>query len=393
MREKIEKILDLPGKGPVTIRLARVQDMRRIQMLYTEIYGASYSVSLITDREKMRYAIESDSYYWLVAEFQNRIIGSLVYAMDLKDRISKAFGAVVSQEFRKHDLAYTMMKLVLDDITQKKNLVDLVYATTRTASSAPQRLTESLGFVKLGIFPNTHKVYENETHCLTAYYTENSLKKRKPKPVIISEVLPFYEIILKQLRLDRPKVENAGTVFSDRNQKIPLIEFETITAADFVKRRFKQISQTDFFLSTYMPFHEPNLIFVSRDGKTELYLHYYPKDKYSVIMGGFTDRDPTIVLESAAGKLREMDMAYLEILIDAYHPAFQRMAIDARFIPTGYFPCAKKVGNRRYDCIAFSRTFDILDFRNVRIISLYRNILKEYLKLWRENYIEVVFKK
>ena len=57
-----------------------------------------------------------------------------------------------------------------------------------------------------------------------------------------------------------------------------------------------------------------------------------------------------------------------------------------------YFPCAKKVGNKRYDCIAFSRTFDVLDFRNVKIISLYKNFLREYLKLWRENYIELVFK-
>lgn len=393
MRDKIEKTLNLPGKGPVIIRLAKTQDMRRIQMLYAEIYGASYSVSLITDREKMRSAIENDNYYWLVAEYQGRIIGSLVYAMDLKDRISKAFGAVVSQEFRKHDLAYTMMKLVLDDITHGRNLVDVVYATTRTASSAPQRLTESLGFIKLGIFPNTHKVSENETHCLTAYYTENSLKKRKSKPKIIPEVAPFYEIVLKQIKLDKAKIEDFKTVYSDHNQKVPVMEFESVTAAEFVKRRFKEIKQTDFFLSTYMPFHEPNLIFVSKDAKTELYLHYYPKDKYSVIMGGFTDKDPTVVLESAAAKLREMDMAYLEILIDAYSPAFQRMAIDARFIPTGYFPCAKKVGNKRYDCIAFSRTFDILDFRNVKIISLYRNILKEYLKLWRENYIEVVFKK
>jgi RimJ/RimL family protein N-acetyltransferase len=94
-------------------------------------------------------------------------VGSLVYALDLYYRNSKAFGAVVSQEFRKLDLAYTMMKLVLDDITHNKDLVDLVYATTRTANYAPQKLTESLGFIKLGIFPNTHKVQDNETHCLT----------------------------------------------------------------------------------------------------------------------------------------------------------------------------------------------------------------------------------
>jgi len=393
MREKIEKIVEIPDKGNVIIRLARTNDMRRIQMLYAEVYGASYSISIITDRDKMRRAIEDDDYYWLVAEYQNRIIGSLVYAVDIKERLSKAFGAVVSQEFRKHDLAYTMMKLILDDITQKKKIVDVVYATTRTASSAPQRLTESLGFIKLGIFPNTHRVSENETHCLTAYYTENALKRRKKNPVIISEIEPFYDIVLKQIKLDKAKIENFATEFTQNNQKIPIIDLEMITAPSFVKKRFKNIKQSDFFLSTFMPFHEPNLIFITPDGNTEVYLHYNLKDKYSVIMGGFTDKHPSVVLNSISQKLNDMNMSYLEILIDAYSPEYQRMAIDARFIPTGYFPCAKRIGNKRYDCIVFSRTFEILDFRNVKIISLYRNILREYLKLWRENYIEVVFQK
>jgi len=391
-KKKIEKIINIPQKGNVIIRLAKVQDMRRIQVLYAEVYGGSYSITLITDKEKMRYAIENDNYYWLVAEFENRIIGSLVYAIDLKDRLSKAFGAVVSQEFRKHDLAYTMMKLVLDDITQNKDMVDVIYATTRTANPAPQRLTESLGFIKLGIFPNTHKVSENETHCLTAYFTENALKSRKLKPVFIPEIKPFYDIVLKQIKLDNPKIQDFKTIYSDHKNKIPSLQFEIITAPSFIKNRYKRIKQEGFFSSTYMPFHEPNLIFITPDGETEIYIHYNQKDKYSVIIGGFTNIDMTVVLENISRKLNEMNMAYLEVIVDAYHPQYQRMAIDARFIPTGYFPSLKKVGNKRLDCIIFSRTFEILDFRNVKIISLYRNILKEYLKLWRENYIEVVFK-
>ncbi|MGC8729113.1 MAG: GNAT family N-acetyltransferase, partial [Elusimicrobiales bacterium] len=165
----LTKNIGIEGKGNVLIRPAKLMDARRIQVLYTEVYGSSYSISIITDPDKMKRAIESDEYYWLVAEYNNKIVASLVYSLDFKGRISKAFGAVVSEEFRKHDIAYTMMKLILDDITQNQNLVDVIYATTRTTSYAPQKLTESLGFLKLGIFPNTHKVSENETHCFTAY--------------------------------------------------------------------------------------------------------------------------------------------------------------------------------------------------------------------------------
>jgi RimJ/RimL family protein N-acetyltransferase len=391
--KKIETIIRTKGNPDVVIRLARVQDMRRIQMLYAEVYGGSYSIPIVTDREKMRHAIENDEYYWLVAECQGRVVGSLVYAVDLRYRNSKAFGAVVSQEFRKHDLAYTMMKLVLDDITHISKLVDVVYATTRTANYAPQRLTESLGFIKLGIFPNTHKVQDNETHCLTAYFTERALQCRRKRTSIIPEVEPFYDIVRRQINLDKPQVKDVKGMYSDHKQKIPLLNFETITAPEFVRNRYRKTRHNSFFEHIVMPFHEPNLILITPDQGTEVYLTYNQKDKYSVVVGGVTDQKSfAVVLESVAQKVSQMNMAYVEVIIDAYSPHIQRDALDARFIPSAYFPCAKRMGDRRYDCIVFSRTFDILDFRNVKIISLYKNFLREYLKLWRENYIELVFK-
>jgi RimJ/RimL family protein N-acetyltransferase len=391
--KKIEKIIKSEGKPDVVIRLAKIADMRRIQMLYAEVYGGSYSVSIVTDKEKMRRAIEDNEYYWLVAECQGRVVGSLVYALDLYYRNSKAFGAVVSQEFRKLDLAYTMMKLVLDDITHNKDLVDLVYATTRTANYAPQKLTESLGFIKLGIFPNTHKVQDNETHCLTGYFTEGALQRRRARPRIIPEVEPFYEIVRKQVNLDRAQVKDVQGDYSDHKIKIPLLNFEAITAPEFVKNRYRKMKSNSFFEHIFMPFHEPNLILITPDQGTEVYLTFNQKDKYSVVVGGMTnEKSFAVVLESVAQKVSQMDMAYVEVIIDAYSPSIQRDSLDARFIPSAYFPCAKRMGGKRYDCIVFSRTFDILDFRNVKIISLYKNFLREYLKLWRENYIELVFK-
>lgn len=391
--KKIEQTLKNEGKPDIIIRLARVPDMRRIQVLYAEVYGASYPISLVTDKDKMRRAIENDSYYWLVAECEGRIVGSLVYALDISDLLAKAFGAVVSKDYRKLNLAYTMMKLVLDDITHVRKLADVVYATTRTASHAPQKLTESLGFIKLGIFPNTHKVSENETHCLTAYFTEEALKKREPKPNLVKEIVPFYGLVRRQLNLEEPAVTEVKSLYQENRHMIPPLPLETITAPTFIKNRFKTLKNNSFFEHSYMPFHEPNLLFITPDQSTEVYLNYSRKDKYSVIMGGFTkEKSATVVLESIARKLYEMGMAYIEIILDAYTPQLQREALDARYIPSGYFPCIKKSGNKRYDCIVFSRTFEVLDFRNVKLLSLYKNFLREYLSLWREHYIESAFR-
>ncbi|MDA8131247.1 MAG: GNAT family N-acetyltransferase [Elusimicrobia bacterium] len=390
--KKIEHVIKTDGKPDIVIRLAKVQDMRRIQMLYAEVYGGSYSIPIVTDKDKMRSAIENDDYYWMVAECESRVIGSLVYAVDLLYRNSKAFGAVVSQEYRKHDLAYMMMKLVLDDITKNKDLVDLVYATTRTANHAPQKLTESLGFIKLGIFPNSNRLQYNETHCLTGYFTDKAMRLRRRTPRIIPELAPFYEIVRKQVKLEDAEILDVKGDYSDHKVKIPLLNFEAITAPEFVKNRWKKTVSNSFFEHTFMPFHEPNLILITPDQGTEVYLTFNQKDKYSVVVGGVTnEKSFAVVLESIAQAVNQMDMAYVEVIIDAYAPEAQRDALDARFIPSAYFPCGKRMEAQRYDTVVFSRTFDILDFRNVKIISHYKDFLNEYLKLWRENYIESAF--
>jgi len=392
--KKIEQVVkNAEGRPDIHIRLARPADMRRIQMLYTEVYGGNYGISLITDKERMRRAIENDDHYWMVAECEGRVIGSLVYALDIQDRIAKAFGAVVSKEYRKLDLAYTMMKLVLDDITHTQKLMEVVYATTRTANYAPQKLTESLGFIKLGIFPNTHKVSENETHCLTAYFTEEALKRREARPNLIKEILPFYELVRKQIKLEEASVTEVKSLYQENRQAVPPLPMETITAPSFIKDRFKHLKSNSFFEHSYMPFHEPNLLFITPDQSTEVYLNYNQKDKYSVVVGGVTkEKSATVVLESIARKLNEMNMAYIELILDAYTPQLQREAMDARYIPSAYFPCVKRSGGKRYDCVVFSRTFQVLDFRNVKLISLYKNFLREYLSLWREHYIESAFR-
>ncbi|MCK5583113.1 MAG: hypothetical protein KAI33_04950, partial [Elusimicrobiales bacterium] len=388
--KKTEKIIKIKDKPDIVIRLAKISDMRRIQMMYAEVYGVNYSIPLIIDKDLMRAAIENDQYYWLVAETNSRIIASLIYVVDDKRRLAKAFGAVVSREYREHDLAQTMMKLTLDNITKKRNLVDLIYATTRTTNVAPQRLTASLGFLKLGVFPNTHKVYENETHCLTAYYTEKVWAKRKKTPVIIKQILPFYQLVQKQIELEEPKIKEIKKDLSEDKKK-KILEFEIIKAPNFIKDRFSKTKGTSFFRRIFMPFHEPNLLFITPDQSTEVYLTYSDKDKYSVILGGTTSEEADVVLESVSRVLNNMNMAYVEVVLDAYEPELQYKAMMARYIPSGYFPCAKKVGDKRHDCVVFSRTFEALDLSNVKVTSLYKNFLKEYVRLWEKMYISSAF--
>ena len=94
----------------IKLRPARIEDARRIQVLYAEVYGQHYTIPIVYDRGLMCRAIEGDSHFWLVAEHKGRIIASLVYSVDIRARIAKALGAVVSKQYRKNNLANMMMK-------------------------------------------------------------------------------------------------------------------------------------------------------------------------------------------------------------------------------------------------------------------------------------------
>ena len=390
-------VLDGPAGQNIYIRNARPEDMRRIQVLYAEVYGPKYPMSIIYDRARMRRAIESDRYYWLVAECQGRIIGSLVYEVDLPQKIAKAFGAVVSKEFRKNNLANTMMEAILKEITASR-LVQTVYATTRTVTTAPQQLTENLGFAELGIFPNAHKVFEHETHCLAAFFVPEALKARKRPPVMIPELEPFYRLVGRELDLGKAVFRDlpAEAKAKHKNSGVEpaLLNFEVISSApNFIKNRYKKTGNSGVFSNVYMHFHEPNLILVTPDQSTEIFISHGAMDRYSVIMGGSTPlTDLSLILNSAAKTLNDMGVGYIELLVDAYSPEIQWQALNARFLPSGYYPAMRKVGSKRWDYIIFSRSFEMLDFRNVRMMSAYRQFLKEYLKIWQKLYIDLAFK-
>ena len=387
--------LQLPGGDRLLLRRAQVSDLRRIQMLYAEVYGPNYPMAIISDAALLRAAVTSREYFWLVADRQGRIMASLIYELDPGQRLAKAFGAVVSKEYRKQNLAVTMMEMIHRRLTGRGGPVDAVYATTRTVTLAPQHLTENLGFAKLGIFPNAHKVFEHETHCLAAYFVPGALRRRRTPPELLEELEPFYRLVQRQLKLGKAVFRRRADQAELRQPAPPqpLLRFEEITAPEFIRRRFARTRNTGLFANAWVPFHRPNLLLLTPDQSTEVFLCHGKQDQYGVILGGRTRvAEAALVLNSVAQRLAEMGVRYIEFIADAYSPGLQEQALHARFLPSAYFPAYRKVGVRRWDYIVFSRSFEMLDFRNVHLTSDYRAFLKEYMKLWQSLYLDAAFR-
>jgi len=400
MKEKQEEFF-VPGKDGRTIKIRppRIEDARRIQVLYSEIYGSNYPMPIIYDRDRLLATIASPDFFWLVGEDNGRIIGSIMYEIDRPQHMGKALGAVVSREYRQLNLANTMMRLLLDKITEA-DLADIVYAATRTITTAPQHMTLKLGFTPLGIFPNAHRVFESETHTLACHLNPKAWHKRQTPVRILKEVLPFFQLAQKELMkrgldLGKPEVlSDYGSPAQTKALKKPPIEFEIIQAPHFVQNRYTKLKKNGPFTNIYVPFHEANMLLVSRDQKTEIFVHHEDLDRYAVIMGGRTDvEDVSLLFESISMALTHTNTSYIELLIDAYSPHVQWNAINSRFLPSAYFPAMHLDNGKRWDYIVFSRSFQMLDFRNVTLIPGFRGFLKAYMKIWRDIYVNSAFKR
>lgn len=94
------------------------------------------------------------------------------------------------------------------------------------------------------------------------------------------------------------------------------------------------------------------------------------------------------MLEQAAQTLHELGARYLEFIIRADQLQKIDLAIQSSFIPCAYFPAMQNAGDQRHDFVAFSRSYETLNFRNIRLEGVNRELLSQYLDLWKEISLE-----
>ena len=376
------------GSGKrVLISPATQDDVLRIRWLYHRVYGGSYPFSLVYDPRECSKAIESDRYLWFLAREGEQVVGSVIFTVDHGIFLGKVFGGVVAEEFRGHNLMERMLAFGLDIIVRRLALARSVYSTTRTVNLAPQRLVEKAGFLKLGVFPNAHKVQRSETHTLAVYYGEGVLEGKRKTPRLPLILKSFFSIVRRETGLPDAEYLDLSIPADDRS---PETAFEVIQAPQFILRRFQEVKAKGGLLLDFFPFHEPNLLLLSPDGKTEIYVYRSTKDGHCVLNGARSANLPVrSLLDHGANFLEGMGVRYLEALIDACDAETLAHALGARFLPSAYYPAMRwdAKGRDCRDYVVVSRSLAVLDFKGIKLQPAYADYLREYFKLWRELHV------
>ncbi len=373
------------------IRLATTGDAFEISMLYHEVYGGTYPDPLMCNVSRIKSFVAEFKGIWVVIENDGKLIGSVVYEVNARHRIGRVFGAVIIKEHRRLGLLEKAMlqgdQYVLNDL----KLVDIIYATTRTVTPAPQLVARKLGYKNLGIFPNVRKTDKYETHCLTAKFGKGILDGKSKGYKLHPEIADIYELVKEDCRL--PDVEIAATedyLSEPQDNDIPCLE--VIDAPGFVSYRFKQLIEEGKLLSNFLPFNSPNCVLTSPDQEIELFLYLSEVDKYSIIIG--TKHPETMnfskILEAASQMLHSKNSRYIEIIARASKVKEIHQITEADFIPCAYFPAFQLHENKRYDFVVFVKTFEVLNFRGLKFEGLNKDFGIVYYKKWKGRFVKPI---
>ena len=253
----------------ITFRHAGKDDALGISNLYQNIYEGTYPDPTMKDLRLLKGVLSTNEYCWFIGEKNNEVVASVVYRVDVKNRLSKVFGAVVSPECRGHGTTQKLMVAGYEFMRQEATPVEVVYATTRTVSFEPQKLTANLGYKKLGVFPNVHKTDSYETHCLTAHFSKEALDKRFTDFALHPQIQPIYEIVRRECGLAPLRTATVEYTTTAEAKHPP--KLETIGAPLFVRHRFLDEKVTMDEHEWFFPFHEPNLLLTAPDQSVEIF--------------------------------------------------------------------------------------------------------------------------
>jgi hypothetical protein len=82
--------------------------------------------------------------------------------------------------------------------------------------------------------------------------------------------------------------------------------------------------------------------------------------------------------------LNGLGARYLEFIMRADDLENIDAVLTSKFIPSAYFPAMHREEEGRYDFVVFSRSFEILNFRDLSLEGINQKFMLQYFNLWKE---------
>jgi hypothetical protein len=374
------------------LRKANFIDMASILQLYSSAYEGMYPDATFNDVNQLKASLSKEgTSIYVATDNMNKVVASILFLYDKKNLLAKAGAAVVDPICRGQKLTQKLINYGIEDLNNSTHGLRVLYITARTVHKAAQILTINMGFKQLGIFPNVHKALDYETHALAAMFFDNVLDQRHTQFEQHPKVLPLFNIVRENI--DLPEMKEA-LIWDKKNYYGEVPCLEVIEAPEFVKNRMRNLVKEKAVDLAFFPFHTPTLLITSPNQSIEVFAYVNEVDQHCVITGCNIDKEVsfTDLFLKVSNILRDRGIRYIEVILRANRLNIIDKITKAKFLPCGYVPSFQLEGDKRYDYVVFSRSYEILDFNNLELTGANQKYLKNYIELWEETFLGSHFK-
>jgi RimJ/RimL family protein N-acetyltransferase len=313
-------------------------------------YPEALDPAWINDKARSRnviWKVVTDTRY-------DSVVGSGTVLLDRENQRAYVRGVMIDPEYQKYKIGSKVLVNTFREIIQNyRDVIKIFWSESRTAHSGSQKIAEDSGFFPVGFLPNKDIFLEKrESDLLLVLYAMNALKMRRRNPQIIPEVLPVYEVIAKQYRLEPIVPVVVPPIHRNGHQVKPYCKVDR-----------------------YGYHHH---IFCAYGEKLKLKVN--PRTQVAEEASFSPDIEP-VILNALVGKALASlgHLYYVEFYASAYRPAIQRVFADLGFKATGYIPGWDLVDGQREDAIIMSRVKEYPPLSNMDLTDKSKRLVNAVL--------------
>lgn len=308
----------------LVISIAEPKDAPEIKRIIKETYKGTYPYKKIEDEKELSKLIESEAHTWFIFKVEDRVIGTLGYTFDFKNKKGKSYGLILKKEFHgKISIKNIVLICMIYIYKTYKGKILKYFGESRTKHHKGQVIGNNCGLKPIAFFPNKDNLLnEPESSFLHVIYDSILIEKYRTReiPQIIPEIVDFYLFSDMKYGLGRP-------IITDYNLNID------INAEKKILENLKIVKESKKFgIFVYKLFLE----------NTNSYFRI-EYDNINKNVENCTYRVNNIeelncFLKEIVKIVVNLNVRYIEIFVSAYQPGDQKVFFENNFKPCGYIP-------------------------------------------------------
>lgn len=333
------------------IRVAEERDVEGIRTVLQAVYGADYAYPQYYDLTFLKRLVFADNALMLVAEADGQVVGTAAVVLEsgaFTDLVGEFGRLAVLPEYQGRGIGGDLMTARLDRV---RDQLHVGFVEARTVHDRAQRIAVHHGFSPVGFLPmNLQFGARRESTAYLVTYFGPALGLRRNHPRIVPEVMPLAGFAMDAVGLQADFIvdETAPPLgYTDG------LVFEEMTAegyAPLLRIERGRLLQRDVFGPMRLQYGFFRL--QARNSR------YIVARRHGTILGalGFihdtAERTARVfemihvedgVVRALLGELErrcveELEVAYIEIDVNAHTPGVQRTLIELGYVPAAYIP-------------------------------------------------------